>query len=853
MKKLMTVMASAATALFAIGAVNGDDQPLNATSFESLTLNTQLNTLAGDDGQTTADKYYWYMASNDADNGTLVTNDVAGSGVSRPDCFAQTTNEKALSLDTSSPLFRHMGSTSSGSLPSSGEAIGTGIYLDTLVKFTAADDVFGEDALQQGVDKIAISYVEREEETADGVVTVPALTNFVIRAGYIGANELTVKNYEAKLDGNVEFDKGAWHRLTVRTVPGIDAAGHVGFVVYVDETALVYANAQETIGDNVTLVGVAATVDKSVFPSAVDIDGDNATAITAASFSGTGAIDDVVFTKHMPNFLKKTSEIPVTFTIPTGVSSVTVTYGDEPSVEVAVTPQNPTVNLPAGTEDFTLEVVADTENGYTYAGISGADIQNKVVTVSGASMAITINVARNNFNLFNAQGQAISGTFETLSAALAETGVAKIQLAYDYDVVANETVSDSTPVYVISNDIVLDLNGKTLNGGSSNTRFLFSTGTDCSLTVIDSVSGDDGKIIYGGTYGIFGGQGDIYIGSTELTDYGVVVVGSLCGEELGYVSEVVRGKFLASGNTTNGKFVYIKDEDDLLNLKSTAELVEDYWVVTYDGEQPQPTTYALTIPDVKIAEVTAATATVTAGEETISDFSAIPAGTVVTVTWTAAEGYKITAGATETITMSENKTATAPTVQAIVYATLTITPVANCTIVVSNTTEEVASGATFDKSLAVQLTVYRTPAEGFKLKDCEATEVITMDENRTVTASVEQDGEKTYPAYIDETEKTKYDSWAAYAEISATDFPDAQGTNEEAYLLNCKLNEITAAKAAFKFTGISYDATEEKWVTTTTTGYNGREYNGTVTVKQYSDVGCKTESETGTFFRAVLQ
>ena len=76
---------------------------------------------------------------------------------------------------------------------------------------------------------------------------------------------------------------------------------------------------------------------------------------------------------------------------------------------------------------------------------------------------------------------------------------------------------------------------------------------------------------------------------------------------------------------------------------------------------------------------------------------------------------------------------------------------------------------------------------------------------------------------------------------------------EDAYLLNCKPSEVTAAKAAFKFTGISYDATKEKWVTTTTTGYNGLEYNGTVTVKQYSDVGCKTESATGTFFKAVLQ
>ena len=60
------------------------------------------------------------------------------------------------------------------------------------------------------------------------------------------------------------------------------------------------------------------------------------------------------------------------------------------------------------------------------------------------------------------------------------------------------------------------------------------------------------------------------------------------------------------------------------------------------------------------------------------------------------------------------------------------------------------------------------------------------------------------------------------------------------------------AKAAFKITSISYDTTQAKWVVTYTDGYNERKYNGTVTVTGYSDVGCKTESATGTFFKATL-
>jgi hypothetical protein len=220
------------------------------------------------------------------------------------------------------------------------------------------------------------------------------------------------------------------------------------------------------------------------------------------------------------------------------------------------------------------------------------------------------------------------------------------------------------------------------------------------------------------------------------------------------------------------------------------------------------------------------------------------------VTWTADAGYKITAGATENITMSENKTATTPTVAAIDYATLTITPVANCTIVVSNATGEVATGAKFDKADNVQLTVYRTPAEGYELDGCATTENITMDQDQTVTAAVKQSG-GSYPSYIpdDPAVKAKYDTWATYAGVT----PAAAEDLKDAYMLNCLPAEVDAAKAAFKFTSISYDATKGEWATETTTSYNGREYNGEVVVKRYSDVTCTTESATGTFFRAVLQ
>ena len=107
-----------------------------------------------------------------------------------------------------------------------------------------------------------------------------------------------------------------------------------------------------------------------------------------------------------------------------------------------------------------------------------------------------------------------------------------------------------------------------------------------------------------------------------------------------------------------------------------------------------------------------------------------------------------------------------------------------------------------------------------------------------------------YPSYIDPTDAAavaKYNAWATYVGVT----PATAADLEEAYLLNCRPSEVEVAKAAFTFTAIYQDG-EGKWVVETTTSYNERAYNGTVTVKRYSDVACETESETGAFFRASL-
>lgn len=849
MKKQITIMAAAASALLAFGALGDVSAP--PAGFESYNSGDGFVPSVSEGGST-----YWYASAVDdtniitnyAESGTSVPELV--TGVVRPDGMkendAYPNNSNFLSLETSTPLFRSVQANSQDGT-FTGSTIGDGIYLDTLVKFTASEEEFKDGALESNVDKIAIEYVD---QTNDETIENP-IKAFVIRAGYIGSDSLFQTNYYAYLTDDKtfqNFDVNAWHRLTVRTIANI-GGNNVGFIVYLDQKPLAY---DEDCGDNFSPSTDAQNYYNdeihAVYPSAVDANITGGDQIAAVAFSGTGAIDDVVFTTEAPEFITASESVVVPFVADAGVTAISVLPdGAADAILVDMTADTLVAVLPAQTTAFTVTATIDTDGGYEFVSMTvGESVYNtNPASVTGyAGDAITVTTVRNNFNLFDANGDPIQGTFQTLTEALAKEGVAKIVLAHHYEVTEEEANSEQE-IYSIEGNLELNLNGKTLDGGEGNGFELFYvTG---SLKVIDSVGG--GKIVYGGD--VFGSEGSLLVGDVS-GDNGVTIDGVLFNATApGYV---IRANVLAEGNTDGeGAFLWNSNLGDGENIESDANLVGDYWVVTPTAEPPAPVipTYTLTIPTVANAS-----AVVTSNSVVVADLTAIPSNTEVLVTWSAESGYKITAGETETITMDSNKEAATPTVSAITYATLTITQVANCTIVVSNTTDEVTTGATFDVDDSVELTVYRTPADGYELDNCAATETITMNADRTVTAAVKQSG-GSYPSYIDEITdpekkaayKEKYDTWATYAEVDV-----ATGeVNEDAFLLNCKPSEVAAAKAAFKFTSISYDATKQKWVAETTTSYNEREFNGTVTVKQYSDVGCTTESETGTFFKAVLQ
>ena len=176
MKKLMTVLASAATALCAVGA--WADFTETSTDFEGLTAGQAFDSNNGMDS-------HWVGAS---DAELFISNHTDTISVSRPDYVGRDDNANENYLAVENSVTRGLNTVAGGDF--AGVAIpDNGIYLDTLVKFTAADEVFGEGALASG-DKIAIEYVAQGDDVDDPI------TNFVIRAGYIGT-EVTAKNYFA--------------------------------------------------------------------------------------------------------------------------------------------------------------------------------------------------------------------------------------------------------------------------------------------------------------------------------------------------------------------------------------------------------------------------------------------------------------------------------------------------------------------------------------------------------------------------------------------------------------------------------------------------------------------------------
>ena len=815
MKKLLFAMTAIASLAF-ISKATTLLEP-TGTSFESLAVDTALDIAKADDGTTDGTKYWLYdgnsAAETEVDTGCVIkAADYSGYTGSKP-AIAPETDAKALGIEADKRLTRTITGVNGDPVD-----IGSGIYFDTMVQFTATDTAPTPVA---NSDKLIVWLYGSDE--AEGSL-FGATTGLVVTAGYLqdSANNIEPRNY--KVDGGV-IEPNSWHRLTIKSLDKISnesANAPAGFVVFIDGVAVTSTEAKgvaDSAVDSLTPTAAKWGSANQLFPSLVKGGSDAASKLTAVDIEGTGMIDNISFTSEAPKFAVDNPTLVINWG--EGITSVTYSI-DGATAETATSGQE--ITLTKASSTVTINAVY--ASGYVRGTwlLNGGATELATFTIAAPTVIELvakpelIQVGENTFG-----SAAELKTWLTLTEQSDFNGTVK--LLGDLNIGLDESIASTE-----GQAITLDLAGRTitLTDAAANTAvgnlggtLTITNSTEAIGRIVAQVGTEENPVFavscMGGTTTIAGGIFDGNIG------VGVEDVG------FGVPSLSITGGSFASTDSVN---FY------LTNYVNTAEgynctYADGYWTVASASTPepgPEPTTYALTLPDVANA-----TAAVTDADGATVDPNAIAAGTVVTVTWTATKGYKITAGATEQITMDGNKGATAPTVQEIQYATVVITQVEHCTITVKNGNADVATDDKFDIDDKVDLTVTRTPAAGYVLDNCAPEEVLRLDAENTyeITAAVKP----VYPDYIPENAtadtKLKFDEWVTN---KAGGDRDTASANMEAFLLNVAPDaDLAAEKANFKVESITVvkanDGTVTVTVTTTTKNKSGEGYNGTVKVK----------------------
>ncbi len=475
------------------------------------------------------------------------------------------------SASTNSPLTRYIGTLQH----EESKAIGNGLYLDTLVQFTASSETMGT---SDTAAKLAIWAQTSDEPLAE--------TNFVVQAGYVEANGgITSTNYV--MTAPADFNFAVWHRLTVKAISDI-GGDHAGFVVFVDGTALEREDGAAIADEGaLTLNTVAGKFANAVLPSRRSSNWDDYQTLQAVSFSGNGKIDDVSFTDVAPAFAE--SDVIFTLYVGDGITGFTLNgtaYSDftDGYVTLKLNPSDTTVTVTVDNVTY--------DTGYKNAALSDASdgtFVGLIFTVSGDAPAATISAVRDNFYV-GGKGYA------TLAAAVAAVSGESntITLNGNYTLTEEDFLEGDSSV-VVASDVVVDLKGYSIETTETDPVFVVVNGGN--LTVVNT--GDiDGSLTSHSSNGvIFKDEGTVTIGQASDTNY-VVIEGSIM---LGFVGSetalhVVKGKFDVESNS-DGDECAIPSES--MDEEVTPVKEGDYWVVNAGGDEPVVET-AIAVPTAKL-------------------------------------------------------------------------------------------------------------------------------------------------------------------------------------------------------------------------------------------------------------
>ena len=598
----MTIKTMLAAAAVTIGMLAHGALP-SGTSFETLSAGATVDKAAleaADEGAT------WTLP---ADQTVTAWGDEI-KPASRSDEFEGVTQKNYLGIKTTLGEYvsRNVGQQTIGD---------GGLYVDTLVKFTAAD----EDIAVPSDAKIGVWVKTNEDETEN---------RLMISAGPLNDGAATV------YDCGTLSDADAWKRLTVKALYNIDGNGALGFVVYVDDEARDSAAAKTAFaGKTLTPNAAKFAINGNLFPSIVD-----SNKLSEIAVSGQGGIDDVVITATAPDFAKDYEFISLKFDT-AKIAKLYVTDAEGNLQEFTSSPAN-------------YEIMGETAKSYYYDAQPGyiSVGSDKAIEIEGTEVEIT-DVAAAAFKIGETAYASWADAVDALS------GEATITLVADYTMTEDdlEASIDNTAA------TTLDLNGKTLTGcvnfasalavtDSTETKLGKMVPAEADGAVIQEPVDAEGELpdllIQAGTF-----DGGIYATEITIVGIGAKFYDTTPAEDPEADFPLCENPWTVEGV---GNF--------------EAVWAANYWTVQ---EAAAPTTAEVTISAENV------TVTVMAGETPVVSGGTVEVGTVLTITATPATDYQLatltvkgaefTSGSTYTVVEGDagNTIAIAATATAIPY------------------------------------------------------------------------------------------------------------------------------------------------------------------------------------------
>ena len=521
------------------------------------------------------------------------------------------------------------------------------VYFDSLVNLSAGDPdalaavgMPGDGRLALWVQAIEVE-TEVKGENDETTTTTTEINQLCIRAGKIsdsdkGGESFSQLNVYTAAVENVE---AGWHRLTVRLFKNAARSGTEvpAMAIYLDEVAVAaQADVDDPMSgavlDRLTPKCLALAEKNALFPSMQQSASTNLGDVKGVQFSGSGNVDDLIFTTERPSFIKANDDVnyfnltwdehvtAISYTVNSGaevtISNISTLAADIPLADGEATAIAVTVTYADGfgagewtASDASLDGTTFTVSAGIYTP-SGAIVSASTVATAKATVKIVDGDAT------ELKATSLSALITAINEALGEatedtTGEVYITLSADQTMTLSEEPNEDIGGYALIGKLslgsvaspnikwTLDLNGHTITaaGTVSETQPILAEIDGC-VTITDMSTDANGAMSLGtfsdnteadlisnwGTLTIAKGtfNGRVYNGSTLTVEDGTF------NDRIEFYEGDAGEDIPAGTGTFNGGKYLISDDTDETYLKFLNDNAgEEVTFAKEDGDDPQ--------------------------------------------------------------------------------------------------------------------------------------------------------------------------------------------------------------------------------------------------------------------------